>query len=307
MEGQAALYGDGFRHDIEFDSDGVTLRGWHFEAQHQSGDAPVIVMCHGYGAVKEMWLDRYGDRFARAGFHVLCYDNRNLGASDGVPRGEITPWQQIDDFRNAITYAETLPGVDRDRIGIWGTSYSGGHVLVVGATDRRVKAVSSQAPIVDGDANFRQLVRSDFLDGFRTNFAEDRRARAAGEEPSMVDIVNPDPTAPSALPTPDSWEWFNGTHELRAPSFVNACTLRSVERLSEYRPCAYISLIAPTPLLMCVGQNDVLTPTKLALDAYQEAREPKNLVMLPGGHFDAYVTNFEASSSAQLGFFTENL
>lgn len=303
----AGLYGDGFRRDVEFDSDGVTLRGWHFSAQGSADTAPAIVMAHGYGAVKEMWLDRFADTFAASGFHVLVFDNRNLGASDGWPRGEITPWQQIDDFRNAITFAETLPGVDRDRIGIWGTSYSGAHVLVVAAQDRRVKAVSSQVPVIDGDANFRQLVRADFIDGARAGFVADRRARFGGEAPAMIDIVNSDPMAPSALPTPDSWEWFNGTHELRAPSFVNSCTVRSVERFSEYQPGAYLRLIAPTPLLMCVASNDVLTPTKLALDGYAQACEPKQLVVLPGGHFDAYVAGFEQSSGAQIEFFRTNL
>lgn len=301
------LYGAERRTDVEFDSDGVTLRGWHFRAEGDEDKAPVIVMAHGYGAVKEMWLDRYADTFAKAGFHVLVYDNRNLGASDGQPRGEINPWQQVDDYRNAITFAETLPGVDADRIGIWGTSYSGGHVLVVAAQDRRVKAVSSQVPAVDGDANFRLLVRSDFIDGTRAAFVADRQARARGEGPAMIDITNPDPMAPSALPTPDSWEWFNGTHELRAPSYVNQCTLRSVERFSEYQPGAYLRLISPTPLLICVAENDVLTPTHLAIEGFEQAREPKKLVILPGGHFDAYVDGFETSSSVQLDFFKQHL
>ncbi len=291
------------RQDVEFDADGVTLRGWYYRAAGGSTPAPVIVMCHGFAAVKEMYLDRYAEVFADGGLNVLVYDNRNLGASDGEPRGEIDPQRQIDDFRAAITFAETLPGADPDRIGIWGSSYSGAHVLVVAATDRRVKAVTSQVPVVDGDANFRQLVRADFIDGARAGFDADRRARFAGQDPVMIDVVNSDPMAPSALPTPDSYEWFIGTHKLRAPGYVNRCTLRSVERFSEYQPGAYIRLIAPTPLLMCVAQNDVLTPTRIALDGYESAREPKRLVVLPGGHFDAYVQGFDISGGVQVAWF----
>lgn len=294
------------RTDVEFDSDGVTLRGWYYRASG-GGTAPTIVMSHGFAAVKEMFLDKYAEAFSAGGLNVLVYDNRNLGASDGQPRGEITPWQQIDDYRNAITYAETLPGSDADRIGIWGSSYSGGHVLVVAAQDRRVKCVSAQVPVVDGDANFRQLVRADFVGGARDGFNADRRARFNGEAPAMIDVVNKDPMAPSALPTPDSYEWFIGTHELRAPSYVNSCTLRSVERFAEYQPGAYLRLIAPTPLLMCVAADDVLTPTKIAIDGFQEAREPKKLVVLPGGHFDAYVNGFEISSAVQLDWFRQHL
>jgi hypothetical protein len=306
MDAQGNLPAPDNRTDVEFDSDGVTLRGWYYRAAG-GGTAPTIVMCHGFAAVKEMYLDKYAEAFSAGGLNVLVYDNRNLGASDGQPRGEITPSDQIDDFRNAITYAETLEGTDRDRIGIWGSSYSGAHVLVVAALDRRVKCVSSQVPAVDGDANFRQLVRADFVGGARAGFDEDRRARFRGEPPAMIDVVNEDPMAASALPTPDSYAWFIGTQELRAPSFVNSCTLRSVERFSEYQPGAYIRLIAPTPLLMCVAADDVLTPTKIAVDGFQDAREPKKLVVLPGGHFDAYVDGFEISSQIQLDWFIQHL
>lgn len=295
------------RTDVEFDSDGVTLRGWYYRAAGEPASAPVIVMCHGYAAVKEMYLDSYAEAFSAGGLNVLVYDNRNLGASDGTPRGEIDPMRQVDDFRNAITFAETLPGVDRDRIGIWGSSYSGAHVLVVAAQDRRVKAVSSQVPVIDGDANFRQLVRADFVDGARTGFDDDRRARYEGADPVMIDVVNEDPLVPSALPTPDSYKWFIGTQQLRAPNFVNKCTLRSVERFSEYQPGAFIRLIAPTPLLMCVAHNDVLTPTRIALAGFETALEPKQLVVLPGGHFDAYVKGFDISSAVQLDWFTQHL
>lgn len=297
----------GARTDVEFDSDGVILRGWHYRAAGSHDTAPVIVMCHGFAAVKEMYLDKYAETFAAAGLNVLVYDNRNLGASDGQPRGEITPHDQIDDFRNAITYAETLPGTDPDRIGIWGSSYSGGHVLVVAALDRRVKCVSAQVPVVDGDANFRQLVRADFVAGARAGFNEDRRARARGQAPAMIDVVNEDPMAPCALPGPDSHAWFTGTAMLRAPSFVNSCTLRSIERFSEYQPGAFLRLIAPTPLLMCVASGDVLTPTKIAIDGFADAREPKKLVVLPGGHFDAYINGFDISSAVQRDWFTTHL
>ena len=196
------------RRDIEFDAEGVTLRGWFYPAHGESGASPTIVMAHGYSAVKEMYLDKYAERFAAGGFNGLVFDNRNFGDSDGVPRQEIDPWAQIRDYRHAITYATTLPGTDPGRIGVWGSSYSGGHVLVVAAIDRRVKAVVSQVPMVSGYDNLRALVRSDFLDGMRQMFDADRTARFGGAPPVMVPVVAEDPLAPSALPTPDSWQWF---------------------------------------------------------------------------------------------------
>ncbi len=140
-------------------------------------------MAHGFSAVKEMYLDRFAEVFAAAGLNVLVFDNRCFGASDGEPRQEIDPWAQVRDYRHAITYLHTLPEVDPGRIGIWGSSYSGGHVLVVAAIDRRVKAVVSQVPLISGHANLRALVRADFIAGFREMFDADRLARFQGKAP----------------------------------------------------------------------------------------------------------------------------
>ncbi len=295
------------REDIQFSADGVTLRGWLYRPGGTSSRVPTIVMSHGFSAVKEMYLDRFAEAFADAGMAALVYDNRNFGASDGEPRQEIDPWAQVRDYRAAITYAVTRPEVDAERIGVWGSSYSGGHALVIGAIDRRVKCVVVQVPLVSGHANFRALVRADFIPIFRAQFDSDREARFRGEPPVMVPVVDEDPLAPSALPTPDSYKWFTETHELRAPSWRNEVTLRSVEMFTEYEPGTYLPWISPTPLLMCVAENDVLTTTDSAIAGYQQAREPKRLVILPGGHFDAYVAGFDLASAAAVDWFSEHL
>ncbi len=271
------------RKDIEFKTeDGVTLRGWHYVPDGRQGRVPTVVMAHGFSAVKEMYLDQFAEAFAAAGLASVVFDNRNFGASDGEPRQEIDPWQQVRDYRDAITYAETLEETDPERIGIWGSSYSGGHVLVVGAIDRRVKCVVSQVPLASGHANARRLIRSDHLAGVQGMFAEDRRARMAGKSPAMMPVVAKDPTSPSALPTPDSWAWFTETARTRAPSWKNEVTLRSVEMFTEYEPGSYVSFISPTPLLMVVALGDVLAIADLALAAYERALAPKQLVTLAG-------------------------
>lgn len=158
------------RRDVAFDAEGVTLRGWFYPAEGATRTAPAIVLAHGFSAVKEMYLDKYAELFSANGLNVLVFDNRNFGDSDGTPRQEIDPWAQARDYRHAITYVTTLPETDPSRIGIWGSSYSGGHVLVVGAIDRRVKAVVAQVPLISGHDNVRALVRSDFIDGYREQF-----------------------------------------------------------------------------------------------------------------------------------------
>src|SRR5258705_10196579 len=244
------------RRDIEFDAEGVPLRGWFSPAEGGGSPGPAVVMAHGFSAVKEMYLDGFAEVFAAAGLNVLVFDNRCFGASDGEPRQEIDPWAQVRDYRHAITCASTLPEVDPQRIGIWGSSYSGGKVRVVAATARRVKAAVSKVPLVSGHDNFRALVRADFIAGFREQFDADRLARFRGEPPAMVPVVDKDPLAPSALPTPDSWEWFSETGSTRAPAWRNEVTLRSVEMFTEYEPGTYLPYISPTPFLMLVAEGD---------------------------------------------------
>ena len=88
----------------------------------------------------------------------------------------------------------------------------------------------------------------------------------------------------------------------------NEVTLRSLELFQGYEPGEYLKRIAPTPLLMVVAPNDRLTPGEWACEAFETAAQPKRLVLLPGGHFDAYTgPGFEISSGAARDWFVEHL
>lgn len=135
--------------DIEFKTqDHLVLRGWLYTPSITKGKVACLVMSHGFSAVKEMDLDLYAGRFvSKLSLACLVYDNRGFGSSDcapNQPRCEIIPSLQISDIQDAITYAQTRDEVDASKIGVWGTSYSGGHCLQVAACDRRVKACISQ-------------------------------------------------------------------------------------------------------------------------------------------------------------------
>ncbi|TVY80262.1 Polyketide transferase [Lachnellula suecica] len=297
------------RVDIEFQtSDHVTLRGWFYTpASIEPGSAklPCLIMSHGFTALKEMDLDTFAKYFtSKLSISCLVYDNRGFGASDvkkGQPRHEIIPSVQCSDISDAITYAQGRDDVDMDKIGIWGSSYSGGHVLWVGAVDRRVKVVLCQLPMVNGWENFHRLIRPDFVAGYNALFQEDRLGRAAGKTAQMVPVVDRDPLKPSALPTPDSYEFFTAWG--KKCDWKNEVTVKTIEALREYNPSSHIHHVSPTPLLMTVATNDVLTPTDLALKAYSRALEPKQLNLIPGGHFDGYSGfTFEDSVKVQVAF-----
>jgi uncharacterized protein len=296
------------REDIEFDAEGATLRGWFYRPDDAAGEVPCIVMAHGFSAIKEMHLDEYAEVFCDAGLACLVFDNRGFGASDaapGKPRQEIDPWEQVRDYQHAITYAQMRPEVDANRIGAWGSSYSGAHVCVLPAIDRRVKAVSGQVPLISGRRSFEMLVRIDNWAATLELLAADRIARASGEAPAMIPVVDEDPTAPSALPTPDSYEFFSA---YEGSAWKNEVTLRSLELFRGYEPGEYLKLACPTPVQIVVASNDRLVACELACAAYETAAQPKRLVIVPGGHFDAYVgPGFEISSGAARDWFVEHL
>ncbi|PVG82095.1 acetylxylan esterase [Nocardioides gansuensis] len=295
------------REDIEFDAEGVTLRGWFYPAEGVSGPAPCIILTHGVSCTKEMGLEPFADVFSAAGFACVVYDHRGFGASDtavGKPRQELDPWDQIHDTQHAITYAQGRPEVDASRIGVWGSSYSGGNAFVVAAIDRRVKAVCGQIPGISMRRTFEASVPEEFWQDVWDGQTTDRLARARGEAPATIPVVTADPTQPAAFPMPDAYEFFS---PYEGTAWRNELTMRSLEL--NYEPGQFLKFVAPTPLLMVVAEDDtVVTPAEWAKEAFETAAEPKRLVTIPGGHFDAYTGHpFELSSSAARDFFLEHL
>jgi fermentation-respiration switch protein FrsA (DUF1100 family) len=272
------------RKDIAFASGGLTLRGWHWAAP--THNAPAIVMSHGFSAVKEQGIAGFAEAFHAAGFAVTLFDYRHLGASDGDERGRIVWQEQHDDIRAALGFTAAQPGVDANRIGLWGTSYSGGHAMFVGAFDPRVKVVVAQAPAIDVARSLIALAGRGGFDQYLALLADDHAARNAGQKSGRIDAVAP-PEAPSVLGSPDSYAWFT-SFGASAPNWVQTTTLESVARMAEYQPAAFVDLIAPKPFLMLAATQDALIPLAQARAAMARAGEPKRLVEIDCGHYDFY-------------------
>ena len=286
------------RTDVDYVSEDTTIAAWLYPAEG-SGPHPGVVMSTGYAGVRG-GLHGYGfpQAFAAAGFTTLLFDNPHLGASGGTPRQELDPVKQQRAYRDGITFLAARDDVDENRIGIWGTSYSGGHVLVVGAQDRRVRAVVSQAMTISGHQNSLRRHSPAEYAALAGRFAEDRVRRARGEEPTMVqafDTASDSYRKAMARPPEDREGWRN------------EITLRSLEMYDEYEPGTYISRISPRPLLMIVPTDDRLTPAEDALAAYSQAHEPKRLVTVPGDHYAVYEEEFDTTSTAAIEWFRAHL
>jgi uncharacterized protein len=293
------------RIDVEFEAAReVTLRGWLF-LPDGPGPHPAITMAHGYAGVKEHGLERFARAFVDDGFVVLVHDHRGFGASDGEPRQDVDPWQQIADWRRAISFLESRPEVDPERIGLWGTSYAGGHAIVLGATDRRLRAVVAQVPTISGYEQGLRRIPPEGVAALEAAFDADERSQARGEPPRYQAIVDADPAVPAAYRAPDAIEFY--LQPLPEGAWENNVSVRSTRAARMYEPGTWITRISPTPMLMVVALNDTITVTDLALAAYERALEPKRLQLIPGGHFDAYRASFDQAGGAARAWFREHL
>ncbi|MDD5190151.1 MAG: alpha/beta hydrolase [Dehalococcoidales bacterium] len=296
------------RRDITFNSHGLKCSGWLYAPAKitQNKKMPAIVMAHGFSGTKEQYLDRFAALFAAHGFIVLVFDYRFLGASEGEPRGQVIWYEQIEDYLNAITWVCAQPEVDTERIGVWGTSFSGAHVLSVAAYDRRVKAVVSQVPGIGGGFDgMRAMMGLEGMKRILAYYSADRLRRQQTGKGDYLPVVAPAGT-PSALPTADSLAWFTTDS---GPTWQNMVTIESMEKNLEYDITLALGRISPTPLLVILAKHDSLIPYTVAKPLFEKAPEPKKILTFDCGHFDIYAREpwFTQASKAELDWFQQHL
>ena len=187
---------------------------------------------------------------------------------------------------------------DSKKIGLWGTSFSGGVVLFVAALDKRVSCVVSQVPFVSGHHKSLRLNRPEQWDNIRKKYDADRCSRLAGNPPETIPVVTDIPEKSAIMRIPSAYAFFTSVK-----TWENKVTLRSVENSGEFEPINYVKRISPIPILFIVAKNDTINTTDLALKAYSKSREPKRLVLIEGDHFAPYVEQFDVCASAATSWY----
>ncbi len=252
-------------------------------------------------------IEKYAARFAERGLVAIVIDYRGWGYSDGfaslverlappadvkypdevrfttvntqvsVKRTRLLPQKHVEDYRNAISFLQGEPGVDQDRIGIWGTSFAGGHIVQTAALDSRVKAVVGQIPAIPGrNAPLGPVP----LEGALLEDAVKRARTGQGAE-------------------------FETGYSMR-----RMVDLETSQAVAEYRPFQQLKQVDPRPVLFIVAAKEELFDNRdHGYAALEILAGPKKLVEVPGiTHFEMYIgTAFELSSTAAADWFLEHL
>ncbi|MFO7603410.1 MAG: alpha/beta hydrolase [Gammaproteobacteria bacterium] len=293
--------------DIVFASDKVRCRAWLYRPQLSKREGgPCIVMAHGLGGTREAGLEPYAIKFAEAGYRVLVFDYRHFGDSDGEPRQLFSIRRQLEDWQNAIAYVRGLEDVDPRRIALWGTSFSGGHVIVAAARDGHIAAVSAQCPMMDamsgalnvihyaGFAAFLKLGVYGMLDQLRAML---------GLSPLYIPLIAP----PGELAAMSSHDSLSGYGAIVPAYWRNQICPRYALTIAGYRPISHANKVS-CPVLIQVCTNDSLAPPGSAIATAKKMGDRARLTLYECGHFDIYVGElFKRASEEQLAFFNERL
>ena len=280
---------------VDLWSEGTRLAGdiWTPPVTDEGRKYPAIVMSHGWGGTKGHLNQAYARDFARAGFIVLTIDYRGWGRSDGrliavedVPnrgadgtvtmrvhevREVVDPWLQTRDLMSAIEFIRGDPRVDAKRIGIWGSSYSGGHVIYVAAQEMGVAAVVSQVAYMG-------------VSGSPSSGKGTRRAieKARGE-------AGPQPPAGDKLPN------LGGVPDLA--------------KMPNYHPVQHAHRITAPTLILDAEDEHYFDRKKNGLAVFEIIKQnaPAKYELFSGGHYDIYDKHLVKARGAAIAWFTEHL
>lgn len=295
--------------EVTYYSDGVACYAKLFfpKGFSAAGKTPGVVLGQGWTGT-HFSIDKYGARFAERGLVAMTIDYRGWGSSDGfisqaqptvskgdleptrddkrytntkadivLKRTRLIPLKQVEDYRNAISFLQGEPGVDPDRIGVWGSSFAGGNVIVTAALDSRVKAVVGQVPAISGkDAPVGPVP-------LRGRALEDAIKRAR---------------------TGQGGEFETGFSTRRM------IDVETSQMVAEYRPFQYLKAVGDRPVLLIPAEKDELINNRAnAYAALEVLTGPKKLIEVPGiTHFEMYINEaFEISSNAAASWFREHL
>ena len=266
------------RRDARFPSGDAECAAWHF-GPGRSGAC--VVMGHGLGAIKEVGVERFAERFAQAGHDVVSFDYRRFGESGGMPRQVADLPAQLEDWRAAAAFARTLAGVER--IALFGASLGGAHVLTLAAELPGLAAAIAHVPMADGRAAAAGVRLRDAA-RLAAHALVDEIGSRLGRAPHTIPIAGP-PRSLALLSTPVALAGLEILNPAGVP-WPNEIAARIALRLPRYRPVRSAGRIE-CPLLVVVCDQDTIAPPAPAIRAAGDAPRGE-LVRFPCEHYAVY-------------------
>lgn len=279
---------------ITFDSHGTRCEATWLPAAADdltdAGRAPCVVMAHGFGTTRDSGLLPFAERFAAAGCHVLVFDYRGFGGSAGLPRQDVDHRRHREDYHAAVAWVRARDGVDPDRVALWGTSYSGGHVVVVAAQDPRIAAVVSQGAAMDGLAVLTGKGRErDFAAKDAGKAGRVLRATAAD---LVRSVRRGKPVTIPLLGEVGSGALMSGPGAvafaaMTGPTFRNEMCARGVARIALNRPIRHAADVR-CPVLLVVAERDEVAPPALVREVAAKIGHRAEVAAYDCTHFELY-------------------
>ncbi|APR39815.1 UilS family quorum-quenching N-acyl-homoserine lactonase [Paraburkholderia sp. SOS3] len=261
---------------------------------------PVIILCHGFCGIQELLLPAFAQAFVGSGYAAVTFDYRGFGASGGEP-GRLVPAMQIEDIHTVIDFVKTLPDMDAGRIGLWGTSLGGGHVLAAAANDPSIKAVVSQLGFADGERVVtRNMTDAEKLAFISTLERMNEKKRSTGRE-MLVPITK-------VLTDPQSKAFVEESRQ-RYPAMDIKIPFLTVREMLNYKPGVHAARVA-CPVLVVVAGDDGVNPPDHGEELFAALGTPvKKLHIEEGaGHYDMYDgPHFASSIDVQIRWFREHI
>jgi len=294
------------RTDVRFFVNGTALSAWLYLPDKIPPPFPCIIMGHGLGGTRDAGLEPYAIRFQNAGFAVLVFDYRYFGESEGTPRQLIWIPSQLEDWSAAIAYARGLQEIDPARIALWGTSLSGGHVIVTAAHDPAIACVTAQCPGMDGRAfaleSFKRMGIGNSLRQIMHG-QRDLVRSWLGLSPHKIPIVG----KPGSIALMNTADAFDSFPALIPESYVNETCARILIRGDKYRPITYARHVR-CPVLLQICDHDTLVSVSSIEETAHILGDHAEVKHYPLGHFDIYTGDgFEQGVRDQVSFFQKHL
>ena len=271
--------------EVTFHSDSDKIAGYLFTPNDwKAGDPPRpgILVLAGYSGNTQADCTHMMKRLCAEGWFVFGYDYVGFGKSDGK-RNRHRPLEQAQNTYDALTYMQTVPGIDPERLAIYGTSFGCANGIWVTAHDERVKCLVTSVGVTDGYEWMRSIRRPWEWLAFKDRVLKEAQKRVISGEGTLV------PNGEIMLRDPES-QRQRDMHAQAGHTFQSEeRDIESAEAVMRYRPDWVVDKISPRPVLMIYAEHDNLVPPVQQLSAYEKCGEPKKLVMLPkSGHYDSY-------------------